>query len=1326
MTSIGKYAFNDCFGLTSLTIPDGVTCIGEYTFSGWNTQANGGGTGYAVGASYTATADLPLYAQWTPATYTVTFNDRGTVYTTDTVTYGTSAADAFTAASGVTPPATNTDNHVVYTFVGWSATSADDTTGAAALDALPPVSGDVTYYAVYTNAPEQVTANFDLNLTDSGLSAPPASQTVDYNTTVTAPDPVPTADHYTFDGWYKEAAGTNAWNFGTDTVKDNPTTIYAKWTPKTYSLTLIENGGTWTDPTNEPNEYTYDPTNATALPTTGFTRDGYTFEGWYDGWDSTNGVVSGNKVTEIPAGSDTALTYYANWTPIDYTVTVDPGITNGTLASDKTTGVHVNDTVTLTPTPADGYKIKSVSYTPEGGSATVVTPTAGVYSFTMPAANVTVTAEFEAETYTIHFVVDGSTTDQAYKTTDTTAISALNANPSKTGYTFTGWLPSGSGHNWGSTRINAADTGTTTVNGKYGEVTLTAQFDEHSYTLKYNPNGGTGTEQTDGSYNYTDTVTIKNVGTAAGQINFTREGWLFGGWNTQADGLGDNYQAGATPSGLSAIDNDTVILYAIWTQDDYTITYQFKFGGNDLAGVTHSNTGTYNNTTGKVLADPSKDGYTFTGWTVTKEDNTPVALTGSNTIPAGQNSNLIATATFTATPYEITFDVADGDALDSTLYPSSKLAYDITSTNTLPVPTRTGYTFKGWKNLGSTVGSWTANRTVGETSAYALSSDWGDVTLTAQWQINNYNITVETPTNGSAETTPAGEAPYAADVQILPTPAAGYEVDTVTYTPDGGSATVVNPDGSGEYHFTMPAADVTVTVTFKTVTYYITYNENSGDALDPNPQSYNINSTSTLPTPTRTGYTFNGWKITATAGNWAAVGTVLANSAGANTFALSSNYGDVELEAQWEINTYNITITPPTNGTVSTSPANTADYNATVTITSTPATGYQVSSVTVTDSSSNPVTVTGNTFTMPASDVTVTVTFEPISYVITFALNGGDALDATAYPESKLNYNITSTTALPTPTRAGYTFTGWKNVDAAVGSWTANRTVGDATTPYNLNGDWGSVTLTAQWTATVYTITFKDGDTVLGTRYYTINDTFNLLLDSNNDPDTLIGDTAPTKDFFVFQNKWVVTSATTPKWANGAEFNASTTDTYTGYYDDVTLSAVWNEIAYVIEDYWFAPTGYVMLRIEDTLNDANKTYTFDGADMYWTDDTNYKIGSSNVFVTLIPESMVESGNVLSAANFAKLAIADKARTEIVRNGETNGTGPVNIADANVVYQLLKATPEPRNYYGTGFDTLSIYLRLCMDIDTSLDDATNRGSIKDVDAIIDIINIKSQG
>jgi len=89
-----------------------------------------------------------------------------------------------------------------------------------------------------------------------------------------------------------------------------------------------------------------------------------------------------------------------------------------------------------------------------------------------------------------------------------------------------------------------------------------------------------------------------------------------------------------------------------------------------------------------------------------------------------------------------------------------------------------------------------------------------------------------------------------------------------------------------------------------------------------------------------------------------------------DVFSINVNPSDIPTHA------IAIVTNAPENGTVTTTPAGTAEEGATVTIASTPAEGYRVASIAVVDGASNPVTVTGNTFVMPTSDATVTVTFE--------------------------------------------------------------------------------------------------------------------------------------------------------------------------------------------------------------------------------------------------------------------------------------------------------------------------------------------------------------
>ena len=123
---------------------------------------------------------------------------------------------------------------------------------------------------------------------------------------LTAPDPVPTKEGHSLDGWYYDNNGTETkWNFDTDTVKCTMT-LKAKWELSTYSVTLQMNGGTIASG-KEVTGYTYGT--GAVLPTVDdITREGYRFDGWY-----ADSSFSGSPVTEI-TGTDTGdKVFYAKW-----------------------------------------------------------------------------------------------------------------------------------------------------------------------------------------------------------------------------------------------------------------------------------------------------------------------------------------------------------------------------------------------------------------------------------------------------------------------------------------------------------------------------------------------------------------------------------------------------------------------------------------------------------------------------------------------------------------------------------------------------------------------------------------------------------------------------------------------------------------------------------------------------------------------------------------------------------------------------------------------------------------------------------------------------
>lgn len=148
--------------------------------------------------------DIP--PQESVTNYTVTFDSNG----------GTSV-DSQVVTSGATATEPVDPTRADYQFDGWFT----DIEFTEAYDFSTPVTTDITLYAKWT---ELFEVTFDMQSHGDAIDP----QTVADGGLVTEPED-PTADGYTFGGWFKEAGATNEWDFETDTVTAD-TTLYAKWT----------------------------------------------------------------------------------------------------------------------------------------------------------------------------------------------------------------------------------------------------------------------------------------------------------------------------------------------------------------------------------------------------------------------------------------------------------------------------------------------------------------------------------------------------------------------------------------------------------------------------------------------------------------------------------------------------------------------------------------------------------------------------------------------------------------------------------------------------------------------------------------------------------------------------------------------------------------------------------------------------------------------------------------------------------------------------------------------------------------------------------------
>ena len=201
----------------SITLSSNSPTRSGYSFSGWNTKADGSGTNYSGGTSYTTNADLTLYAKWTNVTYTISYNKNtsdsvSNIPGNQTKTYG----QTITLSS-------NTPTRTGYTFNGWN-TKADGTGTSYAKGGSYSANESATLYVVWK-------ANtYTISYNANGGSGQPGNQTKTHGVNLTLSSTVPTRTHYTFNGWNTKADGTGT-NYakGATYTANAGVTLYAKW-----------------------------------------------------------------------------------------------------------------------------------------------------------------------------------------------------------------------------------------------------------------------------------------------------------------------------------------------------------------------------------------------------------------------------------------------------------------------------------------------------------------------------------------------------------------------------------------------------------------------------------------------------------------------------------------------------------------------------------------------------------------------------------------------------------------------------------------------------------------------------------------------------------------------------------------------------------------------------------------------------------------------------------------------------------------------------------------------------------------------------------------
>ena len=940
----------------------------------WTGHTFGGwyeGSKKVTSGTWTRTSDLELTAKWDIVEYDITYNlNSGTNSSSNPATYTVDDEVILVA-----PTRTG------YTFAGW--TYAGQTTPVLSVTIPVGTIGDKEYTANWTA--DSYTLSFDAD----GGSVSPESKTVTYDASFTLP--TPTKSGYTFAGWF---SGTKQYTAGTWKDTSN-ITLKAHWTANTYTVTYDDTSETRANVIVTFNYNYSGSTSSTVTLTNGQTlsypniptRSGYVFAGWY-----TNSSCSSKYNFSGTITQDTTL--YAKWISNAKSNVINVGASTSVSLSGTTIKYYafvplVSGNITVYSSSSyDTYgylynsSLSQLTYNDDGGSNSNFSYTYSVTAGTLYYIGIKAYSSSTSGTATLYITGTqkptstatascGTTTGYVYDTSSTASTTVtFGSSHTLPALTRTGYSFLG----WynGNTKVESGNWSIAS------NVTLTPKWQAGGNTITLDANGGTVTPNSI-PVSYDQAYTLPTP---------TWTGHTFAGWYYN----GTQYSSG-TWTGLSDI-----TLTARWTTNDYsitfdditeinttaTITYNYNYSGSTSSTVTLTNGQTLNRPT-----NPTRSGYVFTGWytnssCTTRYDFTGT-ITGNMTLYAGWE-DMSMSYVYTETQINPTDYTSSSDYYSiSTSYTSSSSKKHI-----YLVAEETGTHYIYWKN-------------------YYSYSYYG-------YYLQIYNLTTGTTIRSSSNT-------YSTSYQ------------SSSFTCSKGDVIVISLyryntsySSNAYFYFSGFGSPATSTAKASLPTGGLEYKNNSTyiDSVD-------YGSTYTLPTPTRTGYTFGGWyngstKVESGAWNYAS---------------------NVTLTAKWTANTYTLTFNA--NGGSVSPTSQTVTYDSTYTLPTPTWAGHTFSGW-----YNGSTKITSGTW-KTTSNMTLTAKWDSVDYTISYTLNGG-----TNNSSNPSTYTVNDSFTLMAPTKAGYTFLGW----TYSGQTTPTKTVTIA------EGTMGNLSYTANWQVNTYTVTF--------------------------------------------------------------------------------------------------------------------------------------------------------------------------------------------------------------------------------------------------------------
>ena len=531
--------------------------------------------------------------------------------------------------------------------------------------------------------------NYDLTINPNGGSYNGSTETktssVTYGTDVDISDPVRAG--YTFTGWTvsSDKASLNGKKL---TMGLEDCTLTANWAINSYPWIAYHNkmnvtGSGYTLVSADTKEGTAD-FGSKVTPTVN------TYTGFTSPASKTITIVVDTKPS-----TKNVVNY--NYDRNKYTLTINPngGTYNGSTSS-TTTSEYFEAVKTIKSPTKTGYTFTKWTKT---GNSTLTDTT-----LTMGSENTTLTANYEANKYTVSFNANGGDVDTASKEVTYKGTYGELPTATRDGYVFLGWFTDASS----GAQIKEDSPVTITANQ-----TLYAHWKANTYPWVAYHNK----MNVDGS-----TYTLVSADTEEGEADYLSK-------VTPSVKTYTGFTSPSTKTITIAIDSDkpstkNVVTYN-YTRNKYTLTINPN-GGTYNGSTSNTVSSEYYEAT-KTISNPTKKGYTFSNWT--KSGN---ATLSGTTLTMGSGSTTL-TANYTANKYTVNFNANGGSVSTSSMTVTYGAKY-----GTLPTPTKPGHEFIGWFTSATSGTQIKASSTVSITTTQTLYAHW-KVSTFAYYLIGNYS-----------------------------------------------------------------------------------------------------------------------------------------------------------------------------------------------------------------------------------------------------------------------------------------------------------------------------------------------------------------------------------------------------------------------------------------------------------------------------------------------------------------------------------------------------------------------------------------------------------